>query len=213
MTRVKALGVSAGLVALVAAVALPAWASEGQAITAGGLPPAGATRHVAEQVSNAVVKCGGHEYTVDLSGGADLQVGTAIEPFSGPLIVPITTVHDHLTGDSVDFGHIEMSDTAAETGELIESSDTEVFPAKESLPIDPVFTVQHDPCDPSVHMLEGVSGDPGPAILRNPNVTTFPPQNDVYQLVGPIDLEDVNNPGPVLATIQNFPLTVNPPIP
>jgi hypothetical protein len=55
--------------------------------------------------------------------------------------------------------------------------------------------------------------NPGPAILRNANVTNFPPQNDVYQLVEPIELEDVNNPGPVLATIQTFPLTVNPPTP
>lgn len=55
--------------------------------------------------------------------------------------------------------------------------------------------------------------NPGPAILRNPNVIHFPPQNDVYQLVEPIELEDVNNPGPVLATIQSFPLTVNPPTP
>lgn len=53
----------------------------------------------------------------------------------------------------------------------------------------------------------------GPAILRNPNVISFPPQNDIYQLVEPIELEDMNNPGPVLATIQSFPLTVNPPRP
>jgi hypothetical protein len=59
--------------------------------------------------------------------------------------------------------------------------------------------------------LQNKTSNPGPAILRNPNVTNFPPQNDVYQLVEPIDLEDVNNPGPVLATIQSFPLTVNPP--
>jgi hypothetical protein len=61
--------------------------------------------------------------------------------------------------------------------------------------------------------LQNKLSNPGPAILRNTNVTNFPPQNDVYQLVEPIDLEDVNNPGPVLATIQSFPLTVNPPTP
>lgn len=55
--------------------------------------------------------------------------------------------------------------------------------------------------------------NPGPAILRNANVVNFPPQNDVYQLVSPIELEDVNNPGPVLATILTFPVTVNPPTP
>ncbi|MFE3002007.1 hypothetical protein ACFXG4_44425 [Nocardia sp. NPDC059246] len=49
------------------------------------------------------------------------------------------------------------------------------------------------------------------AILRNSNVTNFPPQNDVYALVEPMELEDINNPGPVLATIKSFPVTVNPP--
>lgn len=57
--------------------------------------------------------------------------------------------------------------------------------------------------------LQNKTSNPGPAILRNANVTNFPPQNDAYQLVSPIELEDVNNPGPVLATIQTFPVTVN----
>ena len=65
---------------------------------------------------------------------------------------------------------------------------------------------------PGITMQNKLS-NPGPAILRNPNVTNFPPQNDIYSLVEPIELEDVNNPGPVLATIQSFPLTVNPPTP
>ena len=55
--------------------------------------------------------------------------------------------------------------------------------------------------------------NPGPAILRNASVTNFPPQNDVYSLVEPMELEDVNNPGPVLATIRSFPLTVTPSTP
>lgn len=66
---------------------------------------------------------------------------------------------------------------------------------------------------PRITLQNKIPSNPGPAILRNPNVTNFPPQNDVYQLVEPMDLEDVNNPGPVLATIQSFPLTVNPPTP
>jgi hypothetical protein len=64
---------------------------------------------------------------------------------------------------------------------------------------------------PGITLRNVIPSNPGPPILRNANVTNFPPQNDVYQLVEPIDLEDVNNPGPVLATIQNFPVTVNPP--
>jgi hypothetical protein len=64
---------------------------------------------------------------------------------------------------------------------------------------------------PGIRLQPVIPSNPGPPILRNANVTNFPPQNDVYQLVEPIDLEDVNNPGPVLATISNFPVTVNPP--
>jgi hypothetical protein len=65
---------------------------------------------------------------------------------------------------------------------------------------------------PGIRLRNKIS-NPGPTILRNPNTTNFPPQNDVYQLVEPIELEDVNNPGPVLATIRTFPVTVNPPAP
>ena len=64
---------------------------------------------------------------------------------------------------------------------------------------------------PGISLRNVIPPNPGPPILRNANVTNFPPQNDVYQLVEPIELEDVNNPGPVLATIQNFPVTVSPP--
>lgn len=66
---------------------------------------------------------------------------------------------------------------------------------------------------PGITLRNKIPPNPGPAILRNTNVTNFPPQNDIYQLVEPMDLEDVNNPGPVLATIQTFPLTVNPATP
>lgn len=66
---------------------------------------------------------------------------------------------------------------------------------------------------PGITLQNKIPPNPGPAILRNSNVTNFPPQNDVYNLVEPIELEDVNNPGPVLATIKSFPLTVNPATP
>lgn len=58
---------------------------------------------------------------------------------------------------------------------------------------------------PGITLRSKFTPNPGPLILRNLNVTNSPPQNDVYQLVEPIELEDVNNPGPVLATIQSFP--------
>ena len=66
---------------------------------------------------------------------------------------------------------------------------------------------------PGITLRNKIPTNPGPPILRNSNVTNFPPQNDIYALVEPIELEDVNNPGPVLATIKSFPLTVNPATP
>lgn len=60
-------------------------------------------------------------------------------------------------------------------------------------------------------IMRNKTSNPGPAILRNPKAMNFPPNNDVYQLVSPIELEDVNNPGPVLATIQTWPTTLSPP--
>jgi len=47
------------------------------------------------------------------------------------------------------------------------------------------------------------------AVLRDPQAMSFPPKNGVSTLVEPMELEDVNNPGPVLATIKSFPLTIH----
>ena len=83
------------------------------------------------------------------------------------------------------------------------------FPAVQDMIVD--IIVEIPSLLPNIRLQPVIPPNPGPPILRNPNVTSFPPQGDVYQLVEPIDLEDVNNPGPVLATISTFPVTVNPP--
>jgi hypothetical protein len=85
------------------------------------------------------------------------------------------------------------------------------FPAVQDMIVD--IVVEIPTLLPNIRLQPVIPSNPGPPILRNPNVINFPPQNDVYQLVEPIDLEDINNPGPVLATISNFPVTVNPPTP
>jgi hypothetical protein len=62
---------------------------------------------------------------------------------------------------------------------------------------------------PGITLRNKIRYDSGSSILRNSNVTSFPSQNDMYTLVEPIELEDVNNPGPVLATINSFTATMN----
>jgi len=81
------------------------------------------------------------------------------------------------------------------------------FPAIQDMVVNMNVTIPN--LLPRITMQNKIPSNPGPTIFRNSNVTNFPPQNDVYALVEPIELEDVNNPGPVLATIQSFPLTVN----
>jgi hypothetical protein len=83
------------------------------------------------------------------------------------------------------------------------------FPAVQDMIVDIVVEIPN--LLPNIKLQPVIPPNPGPPILRNSNVTNFPPANDVYQLVEPIELEDINNPGPVLATISNFPVTVNPP--
>ncbi|HLZ56850.1 MAG TPA: hypothetical protein VKR06_07875 [Ktedonosporobacter sp.] len=85
------------------------------------------------------------------------------------------------------------------------------FPAIQDMVVNVHVTIPN--LLPGITLRNKIPPNPGPAILRNSNVTNFPPQNDVYALVEPMDLEDINNPGPVLATIQSFPLTVNPTTP
>jgi hypothetical protein len=83
------------------------------------------------------------------------------------------------------------------------------FPAIQDMIVDVIVEIPN--LLPRIRLQPVIPANPGPPILRNSNVTNFPPSNDVYQLVEPMDLEDINNPGPVLATILNFPVTVNPP--
>ena len=49
-----------------------------------------------------------------------------------------------------------------------------------------------------------------PGILLNPSVDSFPPRNARYDLQAPMDLEDVANPGPVLAQIVAYTARINP---
>jgi hypothetical protein len=83
------------------------------------------------------------------------------------------------------------------------------FPAVQDMVVNVNITIPN--LLPGITLQNKIPSNPGPAILRNSNVVNFPPDNDVYNLVEPMDLEDVNNPGPVLATINSFPLTVNMP--
>ncbi len=58
--------------------------------------------------------------------------------------------------------------------------------------------------------LEGLTlGNVRPGVLLNPSLDSFPPRNARYDLQAPMDLEDVDNPGPVLARIVSYTARIN----
>ena len=172
-----------------------------------------------------------HSYTVQ---GAELVVGgtTHRADFQGNLEIHVDAdhlaqfhkgahshvphrIHKHTAhGAGSSTGPITISmdpDREAPLSNLTANAAGQPFPATHEMPMNVHVTMPD--LLPGITLRSQYTPNPGPPILRNSNVTNFPPQNDVYQLVEPIELEDVNNPGPVLATIQSFPVTVNPATP
>lgn len=170
------------------------------------IPREGTTVSVTE-TATAVLDCHGSAFTMYLSGHAKLTVGRNIRAINGDNIQPIATEDEHLEGEGPHFGDVTMTDASVVVGELVDHSPHKVFPAKASLPIDPIFTMDFDPCAPALR-LHGFADD-GPPILRSSNVTHFPPQNDRYQLEAPMLLQGIEHPGPIVATIISFAVEVN----
>jgi len=162
----------------------------------------------------------GNTYLADFQGnlGVLLDPAKLAQFLSGVVISGATMVElliqEHVTnGVGALIGPITVDmdpDRVPPPSTLIAIRPGMPFPAVQDMHINIHVTIPN--LLPGITLRNKLS-NPGPAILRNPNLIAFPPQNDVYQLVEPIDLEDVNNPGPVLATIQTFPVTVNPPTP
>lgn len=168
-------------------------------------------------VRGAELVVGGKTHRADFQGRLEtyLDPGHLAEFHTGARSHVPHRVHKHdARGSGSGTGPITISqdpDRESPPGTLTAATSGQPFPAVHDVPMSVHVTMPD--LLPGVMLRSKYKPNPGPAILRNSNVTNFPPQNDVYQLVEPIDLEDVNNPGPVLATIQSFPLTVNPATP
>ena len=157
----------------------------------------------------------GTSYRADFKGNLKLQWDPVkLSQFTSGTLgsIPLRIQGHEGRGEGTSMGPITLRknpDREPPQSILKANSKGLAFPATQDLVID--FHVTIPNLLPGVTLRSKYTPNPGPPILRNPNVTNFPPQNDVYQLVEPIDLEDINNPGPVLATINNFPATVNTP--
>jgi hypothetical protein len=151
---------------------------------------------------------------VDLTGSVQISLDPDVHAqfLTGTVSVVPMRIHEHKSdgvGDKV--GPITVRtdpDRVPPDSTITAVASGQPFPAVHDMVVNIHVTIPN--LLPGITLRNQIPPNPGPAILRNSSVTNFPPQNDVYALVEPIDLEDVNNPGPVLATIQSFPVTVNP---
>ncbi|SRR6266700_3724673 len=168
-------------------------------------------------VQGAEVVVGATSYRADFHGKMKLQLEpNKLSQFLGGVISQIPLLIQELAWDGV--GNIIGPITVRKDPDRNPPQSTlkgivsgRSFPAVQDMVLSIHVTISN--LLPGITLRSKISPNPGPAILRNSNVTNFPPQNDVYNLVEPMELEDVNNPGPVLATIRSFPLTVNPATP
>lgn len=167
------------------------------------------------QAEGAQLTVTGRTYVANFTGHLTLGFDPSVlaQYQQGAVKLMQILIHDHVShGVGAEIGAISVvKDPDRDPGpsSLTPIRPAGPFPAVQDMLVN--IHVDIPALLPGIKLRNVIPANPGPPILRNNNVMSFPPQNDVYHLVEPIDLEDLNNPGPVLATINAFPVTVGPP--
>lgn len=164
----------------------------------------GMTENVSLSAS-MVLRVRGMQQRVSLTGSGTMTLGSPMVVAGRPAIPFLVNVGP-LTGNNSVLGRVQVTTDGPQDAWLMENSQASPFPAEEVLPVNDHV---------SISVLPGQSfvvkdANSGPAILHSSNITSFPPQNTVYQLAGPAQLEDANHPGQALATVQTLQITVKP---
>jgi hypothetical protein len=142
--------------------------------------------------------------TLDFRGGIRVRVEENIAAGLGG--VRLRVIGHEVTADSPVLGTVTISQSDIDTTplsllELIHNPP--VF--RQTMFLDFTVTVEKPPAGQGPLVLSNTRT----ATLINDNLTNFPPQGDVYQLQEPIDLAPPDSPDQVLATLQQFPVTVS----
>ena len=143
--------------------------------------------------------------SLDFKGGIKVQVVKNIS--SGLGGVQLEVIGFEVNADSPVLGTVTMSqadlDTAQQSKLEALSDRPPVF--RSTFCFDYTLTIEKPPGGGTPMTLASAKT----ATLINNNLTVFPPQGAVYQLQQPVDLAPVGQSSPVVATLQQFPVTIS----
>ncbi len=179
-----------------------------------GTSASGSIYNCGQYTQAAQLNIGGTTYLANFAGNMELRLDPAMlaQYLNGSASsVPLRLQEFECNGFGALIGPITMAmdpDRAPPPGALRAITGGQPFPAIEDHIVHIHVAIPN--FLPGTTLRNKIPPNAGQATLRNSNTTHFPPKNAIYQLVEPIELEDLNNPGPVLATIQSFTMMVNP---
>jgi hypothetical protein len=171
--------------------------------TGGGTLPTPGTAVALAEDGDMVLECNGALHRFEVVGTGQIRVGDKVAGDQPTAVVQ--TVAEQLTGYEADLGTVTVSEKAPAAGEFVAPGVGREFPAAQSLAQDLTVSMQHSPCG---------GGQPATFAsktafpLLNTDLTAFPPQNAVYLMANPVELDDVANPSGPSVMLTEFPMTV-----
>jgi hypothetical protein len=174
----------------------------------GPLPVPGTTSTVSED-GDLVMECDGVLHRIEVHGTGRLRVGDRLTGSGVPSGQPtfaVSTEAEELTGHEAELGTVTVSVKKPVVGQFTAATAARPFPAAESLGQDLTVTMDHSPCRAGQ---PGVYASKAAFPLLNTDLTDFPPRNAVYQLTGPVELDDVSDPAAAPFTLTGFVVTVD----
>lgn len=154
--------------------------------------------HVVMEIPNVGTFSGDFEGSLTVAPGVQImQDERAMLPLA---------IRGHKTEGNIDrLGRVSVSHDGtrpAPLSHLRQNEPGNAFPATQEMYVNILVKIEK---------LEGITlRNVRPGVLLNPSLDSFPPRNAKYDLQAPMDLEDVDNPGPVLARIVSYTARINP---
>lgn len=142
---------------------------------------------------------------LDFKGGIRVRVEANLAAGLGG--VRLKVIGHEVSADSPVLGKVTISQSDIDTTPLSLLEVLSTLPPKyrQTMFLDFIVTIEKPPGGGPPLVLSNTKT----ATLINDSLTVFPPQGSVYQLQQPVDLAPVGAPGQVVATLQQFPVTVS----
>jgi hypothetical protein len=152
----------------------------------------------------ATIEVDGAVYEASFSGEMAVRAGEPMER-DGLASVPLIITRHRTEGDVEGLGRITVAqdpNREAPQSVLRENNPGEGFPATQDMLVNLHVTLNSFPGLTLRNVETGT--------LRNERQVGFPPRNARYALQNPLDLERVDDPGPVVARILSYTANINP---